>query len=567
MLERMQTKLIDSGSIQASGLPGIFLCKDARPTVSTNSVDFSISDIDNLGYALSKFATQRGMQSPATAPSWPEIILPFFLHSSPPGDKAMANVKGVMIADPKSVDFAIVADFIMDQWRSKAPIYQTIERLYYGVLAANFLTQIEITGDKTSFKGLNIIYDTPVMLRLLGCSGTVFREATEELHETLRDLGCRTYYFSHTYDETAATIEAMVKCYENGQPLFRDTQEAIANGEISISQIYGVRSELDLRLAALGLTEFSRGYSNRQSDDFQIDEDKFQARLERNRRWGADGSLAAERDTMSLALIMRLREGKEVREVAKARFIFLTHNPALAVRAKEFLREERQLRDGSVWPIMTVGQLSTIAWVVNEVFQDDRRITKELIADCYAAALPDEDFDQKLKDVLVGTDPTQAHELYRNAFVMQSVRQVALEQTGGHSSLVKTLNTAELLATAAEVRERAIADARRDERAQAETDLLAREQDRREEKVSNIATWSARGVMALFLTAAVIIVVWQSGAFSAGQSSAKVLSGLLVIVGIYSAADLFGFTSAASLSRIIENLVKLFIRKLQRALS
>lgn len=188
MLERMQTKLIDAGSIQASGLPGVFLCKDARPSVSNNSVDFSISDIDNLGYALSKFASQRGMPNPATAPSWPEIILPFFLHSSPPGDKAMANVKGVMIADPKSVDFAIVADFIMDQWRSKAPIYQTIERLYYGVLAANFLTQIETAGDKTSFRGLNIIYDTPVMLRLLGCSGSVFREATEELHETLRDL-------------------------------------------------------------------------------------------------------------------------------------------------------------------------------------------------------------------------------------------------------------------------------------------------------------------------------------------------------------------------------------------
>lgn len=567
MLDRMQNDLLKAGALEQAPLPNVLICKDARPTIADKRIDFSIADIDNLGELLNSFAAARGLPSPATAASWTEIILPFFLHTSPPADKAMATVRGVIVSDPKSVDFAVVADFIMEQYRAKTPAYTTIERLYYGVLAANFLTQIESVGDKASFKDLSIVYDTPVLLRLLGCSGSVFKEATDELHETLRDMGCRTYYFPHTYDELTAAIEAMVKCHEAGQPLFRDTQEAIARGEITIAHIYGVRAELDLKLAALGVTEYARGYSDRQSDEFQIDEDAFQQLLERKGRWGADGSLAAERDTMSLALVMRLRNGKEVREVAKAKIIFLTHNPALAVRAKDFLRGERQLSEGAVWPIMTVGQLSTIAWIANEVFLDDKRITKELIADCYAAAMPDEDFDEKLREVLLRTDPRQAHELYQNAFLIQTIRRVALDQTGGHSSLVRTLNTAELVAKAEEVKEQTRAEAWRQGRDEASAEAAALEQTRREAKVAELASILARGFMGLLFLASAGLSVLATGVAGDDWKPDNLFLIAAIVVAVYSAADLFGFASAKSLKNLIEKGAGAVIRSLQAALA
>lgn len=567
MLERMQSRLLEAGALAQTNISRVLLCKDARPSMTGKTIDFSLADIEQLGIALAQFAERRGMAAPATAGRWADIIVPFFLHSSPPADKATATVRGVMVSDPKSIDFAIVADFIMEQYRSLSATYKTIERLYYGVLAANFLTQIETAGDKASFKGLGIIYDTPVILRLLGCSGKVLKEATDDLHDTLRELGCRTYYFHHTYEEVASSIEAMLKCYENGAPLFRETQEALVRGDIKIADIYRVRTELDLRLAALGITEHGMGYTDRKSDEFQINEHKFKNHLERNRRWGAEGSQAADRDAMSLAVVMRLRNGAHVREVAKAGYIFVTHNPSLATRAKDFLRQEGQLEDGTVWPIMTVGQLSTIAWVVNEVFQDDRRVTNELIADCYAAALPDEDFDEKLKELLIKMDPMKAHELYTNAFIAGSIRQVALEQTGGHSALVRTLSPAQLLTEADAVRERVVKEARQEERAATEQAMTERESHRLVSKAARISSFSARSIMAVLVLAASFAFVLDTGLFGERWSKGFIVPALIALFGIYGAFDVGGVVRSASVRKALDLGILWAIRRLQRLLA
>jgi hypothetical protein len=359
MLERMEWALRDAKAIIKTENSHILICGDARPSISENDADFTINDIDRLGGALQRFAANRGMEKPLTAENWNDIIVPFFMNRSPPGDKETAKVRGVLISDPKTYDFTIVADFIMDGYASMSPSYKMVERVYYGVLVAEFLTQIESAGNKASFKGLGVVYDAPVILRLLGCSGKIFKDATLELHDTLRDLGCKTYFFAHTYDEISIAIEAILKCYENGQPMFRETQEAISRREISINDIYSIKADLDLRLAGLGLLEHSAGYSSRNSDDFQIDEAGFKDRLQKYRSWGSAGSLAAERDVMSLALIMRLRNGKQVRDVSKSGFVFITHNTRLANMSKDFLRTEGQLNDGAAFTTPDRSGLST----------------------------------------------------------------------------------------------------------------------------------------------------------------------------------------------------------------
>lgn len=566
MLERMHGQLLEAGSIQTTDIHRIYLCQDARPSISGEAIDFSLDDIAQVGIALAQFAESRGMRTPATANNWSDIIIPFFLRGSQPGDGAAASVKGVIVSDPKSIDFSIVADFIMTEYGSKSTNYRTIARLYYGVLAANFLTQIESVGDKAAFKGLGIVYDTTLILRLLGFSGKVLKDATCELHETLRDLSCRTYFFSHTYEELVASIEAILKCYENNQSMFRETQEALACGEIKISDIYAIRAELDIRIAGLGISEHGARYSGRSSDDYQIDENKFKDRLERKGRWGAEGSKAAERDSMSLALILRLRDGIQVREVSKAKFIFVTHNPALANRARDFLRQEQQLDEGAVWPIMTVGQLSTISWVVNETFQDEKKITAELIADCYAAALPDQDFDEKLREVFMRTNPTQAVEIYRNAFIAQSVRQVALEQTGGHSALVKALNPAELLSAAAANREEAISNARAEERTAAESEMSERGRATRQATAARLAASLARCFMVLIFVVAVIVTVLNAGFFGRNWTHGVVVPAIAFVIAIYSLIDAAGFADAASIKGALERCFMGWIERLQHAL-
>lgn len=548
MLDRMQLDLVRAGALRETAIK-VYICQDARPSLSSNAVDFSISDIDELGAALTVAATKRGLPKPLTADTWSEIIAPFFLNKSPPGDKQVAKVRGVLVSDPKTYDFTVLAEFIIDQNRIGSRLYKTIEKVYYGVLVAEFLTQIETAGNKASFRDLSIIYDAPVILRLLGCSGRLLQEATEELHESLRELGCKIYYFNHIYDELAEAIEAILKCYENGQPMFRETHEAIGRGEITISQIYACRSELDLRLAALGLVEHATGYHDRSADEFQIDEDAFKRALKSRGSWGRDGSLAAERDVMSLALVMRLRRGRQVRDVSKAGYIFVTHNTRLFRVAREFLREQDISIPTSVSPVMTVGQISTIAWVVNEVFDDDRKITKELIANCYAASIPDEDFDQRLKEIFARTDPNMAHELYQNAFVVQSIRQVALSHTAGQSALVKTLNTAEVLAEAEGVRAQVVADARSAERATAEAELGAQAARRQLEKALRFGKSASRWALAALCVLSLAYTALDL--FGEGEKN-YVTATVLWVFAVYGALDIFGIVPAASARALLE---------------
>jgi hypothetical protein len=567
MLERMEWALRDAKAIIKTENSHILICGDARPSISENDADFTINDIDRLGGALQRFAANRGMEKPLTAENWNDIIVPFFMNRSPPGDKETAKVRGVLISDPKTYDFTIVADFIMDGYASMSPSYKMVERVYYGVLVAEFLTQIESAGNKASFKGLGVVYDAPVILRLLGCSGKIFKDATLELHDTLRDLGCKTYFFAHTYDEISIAIEAILKCYENGQPMFRETQEAISRREISINDIYSIKADLDLRLAGLGLLEHSAGYSSRNSDDFQIDEAGFKDRLQKYRSWGSAGSLAAERDVMSLALIMRLRNGKQVRDVSKSGFVFITHNTRLANMSKDFLRTEGQLNDGAVWPILTVGQISTIAWVVNETFQDDKKITKELIANCYSAALPDDDFDARLKEILTKTDPTKAHELYNNAFLIQSVRHVALSHTGGHSSLVKTLSTAELLAEAEEYRKVVTDAARTEGRDEAKIELGNEANQRHTEKARSAASALSKAIMVFVVLGSATLIARDYGLLGPGENTSKFVSYGLFILGIYGALDLFGVLPSASVRNFLEDILFKGVRYIQKLLT
>ena len=167
----------------------------------------------------------------------------------------------------------------------------------------------------------------------------------------------------------------------------------------------------------------------------------------------------------------------------------------------------------------------------------------------------------------MSTDPKQAHELYQNAFLIQNIRQVALGQTGGHSALVRTLNTAELIAKAEEVRERTRAEARQIGREEASAEAAQREERRREAKVEKLASNIVGIVMALVCLVSAGTLVLATGVADAWWRPGKLIFAFAAIVGAYSAADLFGFTSAASLRRLLERGVGAIIRSLQAAVA
>src|SRR5690606_8996486 len=129
------------------------------------------------------------------------------------------NVSGVLVTDSAFFDNKIIGDFVIDAQRTGSLIYPIIEKIFYGVLASEFLLRIENLGNKADYNGLNIVYDTTVLLRLLGTSGRYLRTATLEMHEVLQDLGCRTFYYNHSYAELLATLDYIVEAARVGNSI------------------------------------------------------------------------------------------------------------------------------------------------------------------------------------------------------------------------------------------------------------------------------------------------------------------------------------------------------------
>lgn len=569
MVERMIPELRQLGALEKTGIGRVLICRDVSTKIDSIGTGFSIDQIDQTEAALAAFALERGYASPATADKWNDLLIPFFQSTPPPKNKAASTIQGKLISDPASIDYTIIAEFIMHQFSIRSQIYKTIEKVYYGVIVAEFLTHVESVGSKTSYRGLVVIYDGPVILRLLGCSGSILKIATEELHDTLREMGCSTYYFQHTYDEVLNSIEGIISAYENKRPMFRETNEAIARGELKISDVYTIRSELDYRLSAqLGLTAHSKSYEDRREDDYQIDEAAFKETLRGERGWGAVGSSAADKDAKSLALTVRLRGGKQNRDISKSRHIFVTHNSALARKAKRFLVESGDLAERSVSPVLTVGQMSTVAWVANEVFQDSARIIKELIANCYAAALPDENFDQKLKEKLVSVDPKAAAALYTNAFLVESVREIALQRTSGHSTLIDVLNTAEIIALAEDHKNQAINLARNEERSKVIDELNQEIAVEKQAKIDRAAENIAYYISLALAIICSVISLYAVALF--GLVSGKInypIGVILGVIGVWGILDRFKVLGSFSLQKTLVRLIAPALSKIQSVLT
>ncbi len=195
------------------------------------------------------------------------------------------------------------------------------------------------------------------------------------------------------------------------------------------------------------------------------------------------------------------------------------------------------------------------------------KVTKELIANCYSATLPDDDFNARLKEVLAKTDPKRVHELYQNAFVVQSIRQVALAQTAGFSALVKTLNTAEVLAEAERVRLREINRAREEEQRNTRQLVASEQLDSRYRKAARFAEGATK-VILLFLCILCTSYILHDYGILGKPPAERSIAAEVILAGatIYGVVDVFGVIPAASVRGALEQQVLRLMKWLQQQL-
>jgi hypothetical protein len=449
MLEDMVPSMIRLGALKRQDIANIVTCHNVIKDEpgSGSDLDFSLDQISEAEEALVAFARREGNEKPFSSTNWGEALIKFFLADTAGQESKSATVEGLLVSDTAYFDNKIVANFVIEAHKNGSSVYQTIEKIFYGVLVSEFLVRIENTGNKAEYSGLNVIYDTTVLLRILGTSGNYLRTATLEMHEVLQDLGCQTYYYNHNYSELLNVLDYIVQAYGTDAPMNAETQQAFEAGEVTVGKVAMLFTGPDVALGALGITEHPETYEDRKQDEFQINERDFADELRRKGKYRA-GTAAPDYDAKSLGLTMRLRRGKTTRNVASAQAIMVTHNPLFAHRSRRHLIQEGILSPRAIGPVLTVGQMTTVGWLANEIVYEPKRVSKELIANCYRASLPMDGWSSAFWDAMKEANPATAEQITNNALLVSSVQEIAQQETKGHIGLIKKLNLNDVLTQA-----------------------------------------------------------------------------------------------------------------------
>jgi hypothetical protein len=248
---------------------------------------------------------------------------------------------------------------------------------------------------------------------------------------------------------------------------------------------------------------------------------------------------------------------------------------------------EQLARCNNFPPIMSLGQIATIAWLLKDQTIPPEKAGRELLANCFAAVRPDAEWFKYFREGIeqVVSDSLEDYSSNgTNALTIQAARRIAQDESFGSSAIVRQLNMAEILSRAEaqqkrmiEEQEERLADdrkraeeekpaimqqadqtraeeleqARSHERsavevavAEAKAEILAQLAEEKKRTAHRLAQRVVTGLKILLLLA----LVWVVGdAFLLQNEEAHssktlwVLSGVLAVMTILAFADLFKF--------------------------
>ena len=324
MLSRLSRRdLLEWNQVAKAYLPTKALAERAQ-----DSPLLSLSDsFENLEGKLAGFAQQLGFATPSGSSTWTDALIKFLRSEGAREALTAATIKDVIVGNPSEIETFVVARFVQEMERQRHDVYSDILKVFTGVLIEDFISNIQEAGSPSTYNGLNVFYDTSVLLRLLGTSGYLLQTATLEMHTTLQSLGCNTYYFDPTASEVQNILDSLEGSYSRGKEIYGETADAILEGEISIGDIKDLTGTFQTRLGALNVFPFEYNYSARKNEDFfQIDQKLFAEALKsealKNERGYSEQNAA--NDARVLALILRLRKGRTARDVGTCRYLFIS---------------------------------------------------------------------------------------------------------------------------------------------------------------------------------------------------------------------------------------------------
>jgi len=407
-------------------------------------VDLDQSHFDLLEEKFTRFAKLHDLEVPLASDNWQKALFNFF--SNKELGKKSANFRGKLILNPKEKDDWLISKFIFEEQTLNSDVFELIKKIYAAYSIADTVASIQNIGHTKDWQGLNIVYDSTVLMRLLGTSGDFLKKATLEMHHLLLDIGCTAYYFDHNLAEVFHNIEALTVRYQTGERIHRETAQALENGEITIGNINLLKGDADTRLGKLNITQLDipSRLSNIKAQINPIDLEEF---LKKNIVYNYSGD-ASQVDADSIERILLLRNNDKTSEIPKSKYIFVTHNNRYAKYSNIFCKKYCDYKNHHAPPIVTLGTLTRLSWLASDNKNNILDLTNELVINCFQASLPDEKWFSKFWNSLEQTNPELLDINIHDSLYLLDIRTAAEDSTMGSSILFDSIDIPKLIENA-----------------------------------------------------------------------------------------------------------------------
>lgn len=237
------------------------------------------------------------------------------------------------------------------------------------------------TGNLTQRLGrLNLILDTPVMLKALGYQGPSQQQAVVQMIELAHALDAKVVCFEHTVREADGVLEAAQAVLRSGgrsTSTRREVDSYFLDQGFSAADVEIERGKLQQRLQSLRITIL-----NRPDDYYKYGLDETELETVLQTVVGYRSETTRNYDVQSLSAIHRLRHGESPAQFERCGFVLVTDNGSL-VKASSRLNSEKH-----VFPLaMLDNVLAGLLWVRSPAIADDLP-RQQLIATAYAGMQP-----------------------------------------------------------------------------------------------------------------------------------------------------------------------------------
>ncbi|SDU67408.1 hypothetical protein [Desulfobacula phenolica] len=449
LAESLIPRLEQIGSLEYVKDFGCHVCQEVELTDA--DIQLNQSHFDLIEESIKRYCKRIELKiaKPLDSKNWQKALLRFFEQDQ--DSKTSAMVKGKKVTNTKELDDRIISRFIFKTKTSDPQLFNIIVRIYSAYAIVDTVLSIQKFSAPKNWSNLNVIYDSTVLMRILGTSGSFMREATLQMHNLLQNIGCKTLYFDHNLSEVLNNIQSIISKVSYDQPLHSETSKAFQDGDITLGELNLLIGSIEKKLESYNIKEIT--LPPRLSDiSGQIDPISLKNYLTENIHY-KHYSAAAQIDADSVEKVLFLRKDCKHRDLPKCGYIFVTHNSNYAKYSKFYCQKHCGYNHDHTPPVINLSLLTRLSWLSSSNGTPKVDISNELLINCFEASLPDDKWVKQFWKTIERHNPEVLDPDTKESLYLLELKKVADDLSLGSDVFLEEIDTSYLLKRAEELKQ------------------------------------------------------------------------------------------------------------------